>query len=544
MRKGDLQIRLLRYLYLNDARTEFDPQAIQAFAEATAGANATVNAAVASAAASAALYTHAHGTARNGFPVAAAASSLQFPSYHQQFTHPQQPSAAAATSLSAVASLTHRPYIKNEHSLPSDDLPRNENEKQIMASLLQMGFTHKSEIMSSIRKLSSSQVGPLKTDSVMMDMIQAREEAEEAKKMDEARRQSEVTRKRESQARRLLLEQQLQERLEQASVAEWKQDKNMFLHSWILQQEGMTEKLQAAIQKYSPIKARLMELLKLEKQARKWFMIMPKAYFVGVLGAELQERVQLPAADLCTWLVERVELLQRAIYTLSEQTPTGVPVIFVHAHDEWTLRNSNSLTDGNGNTDSDDDDVCIIVLPTVSTTTSPEAAVQEAKPITTIDIMDTTTTTDETTTTTTPTETTVTTTETTSTLTLMETSPTKEEVTTVAAPMYATTTSEESSSCTSTACAPAPASTKALPAADSISDSTNSVNSVRKNNSDSGTASHRSYDNISSNKRPANPDNNLVISLCSSDSSEEPFRAPPRPLAAAPATHDIIVILD
>jgi hypothetical protein len=35
-----------------------------------------------------------------------------------------------------------------------------------------------------------------------------------------------------------------------------------------------------------------------------------------------------------------------------------------------------------------------------------------------------------------------------------------------------------------------------------------------------------------------------VISLCSSDSSEEPFRAPPRPLAAAPATHDIIVILD
>jgi hypothetical protein len=238
---------------------------------------------------------------------------------------------------------------------PNPTQPSTPQEATLFAELRQMGFTDVQELLTAIRNFTTPSDDTTTTDNdnnnaaaaaaptlanseqVMMWIISQREEAEEAKKMDEARLRSESLRKEQAE----LQKRAAQERLDAAGLTEFKE---LFPGSWILQDSKLP--LDTWVE---TIKDSLVELLNLEKQAIKFYGVkLPRGYFEQ-LCLRLEECSNSSSSHKCkikTEMKNECEILQTALYRLSEQQG-GVPRIF--------LTTATNL----GNDDLDDDIVIV-----------------------------------------------------------------------------------------------------------------------------------------------------------------------------------------
>ena len=261
----------------------------------------------------------------------------------------------------------------------SSAVPQTILESTLMSSLMNMGFTDRSEILSSIRRLrndATTSTTNLTSDVVMLDIISQREEAEEARKMDEARLLSEQSRKEEARRLRQRNAELLTERQRGASWKEWLEKDDMFPNSWLLRLSNVQTALESIWRDGDnlQVKHKFVELIQLEKNARKWYKNdLPRSYFVNVLAAKLLAYKGASAAVWKQTLDVELRRLEHQMYTLSEQQG-GVPRMFLDAHDAATTDKTNC---NGGNDDNDDDDIVILVTSSETGTNTKKATSKE-----------------------------------------------------------------------------------------------------------------------------------------------------------------------
>lgn len=244
-----------------------------------------------------------------------------------------------------------------------------------------MGFTDPQELLTAIRHFTAPSAGdtnrhhnaaadaaaltptpiqiPIPTllvnsEQVMIWIITQREEAEEAKKMDEARLRSESLRKEQAE----LQKRAAQERLDTAGLSDLKE---LFPGSWILKDSNNKLPLDAWVAAAATIKHSLVRLLTLEKQAIKFYGAkLPGGYFQQ-LCVRLEDKCSSNnknnnnkkcSSSIQMDMKKECEILQTALYSLSEQQG-GVPRIFLTA--------SANINDDNDNNDDDSDDEIVII---------------------------------------------------------------------------------------------------------------------------------------------------------------------------------------
>jgi hypothetical protein len=276
----------------------------------------------------------------------AAAPNNNFPlsaSYQQAQPSQLNQKRAAAPNGSSHTSLNSRD--SNKRAKQDEDGPTKPNtphESRLFSELQQMGFQDPEEMLRGIRHFSDQDT-PVRSDEVMVWIVSQREEAEEARKMDEARARSEQFRQ-ENAARR---KQAAEEKLAAAKLPELKND--LFKGSWIL--EAVESSILEPIIDTESSKAILVDLLDKEKQAKKFYAKgnsnLPEAYFL-----ELCTRLSSDKEKILDEMAKEVSTLQTALYSLSEQQG-GVPRIFLEANDRKRAA-------GGYANESDDDEIEIL----------------------------------------------------------------------------------------------------------------------------------------------------------------------------------------
>jgi hypothetical protein len=239
-----------------------------------------------------------------------------------------------------------------------------------MTELMTIGFKDRTEILVSIRKLAETPRGEhpppphhqLTADEVMCDIVAMREEAEFARDMDRARLESERDRRKDAEDRRKIMAAQQEDELANATVSQWLENKEMFMGSWLLKSELRGVIMLNVTKTKSPLKKKLIELLKLEKQSRKWYgSVLPRAYFEEVLVSRLCR------FEDATRLEAEIELetntLNEGLTLLSNQQGM-VPRIFAEAHDAAKQRA--------GYDDGDKDDEVIVLETRITSDASPQ----------------------------------------------------------------------------------------------------------------------------------------------------------------------------
>lgn len=252
----------------------------------------------------------------------------QPPANLQQHSSQRPSSASGSLKRKRVTIKTERDYdgsipssTPRSHERPhqpAETHPRTPQEESVTGQLVQMGFTNRREILTRYRAMSSGDPTspPPSVDEVMLALVTAREEAEEARKMDEARLQSERTRKQEAAALRAANERRFQERLEEASLHELPSNPDFFPRSWILAKVLQTLQ-QAGIGNFGRGKQKLLRLLKLEKRARQWYgKDLPKAYFVVEVCDRIKNCNHLSESAMGRILEKESDSLERGMYTL------------------------------------------------------------------------------------------------------------------------------------------------------------------------------------------------------------------------------------
>ena len=215
-----------------------------------------------------------------------------------------------------------------------DTTPQNDSERNALGQLQQMGFNDNREILMSYRRLleNNSNNSPPLVDEVMFDIVTQREEQDLARRMDEARKLSEASRKEDAKRRRQELERELQVQMENSSIAEWLTNKKMFTESWLLKGEAKTMFGKMIGTETTTLKVKLIELLKLENKALKWYgRTLPRAYFQRKVKNRLLPKKT--AETLLTQIQSEIATLEIVMFQLREQTG-GVPKVFRDAHDE------------------------------------------------------------------------------------------------------------------------------------------------------------------------------------------------------------------
>ena len=280
--------------------------------------------------------------------------------------HVETPANTSSTPASAGVARLTTPYSSSQTNTTGNIInnngddersltqPRTDTERRLLAQLLQMGFPDQAEILSSIRKLasdndndtsSSNNNNTITADVVMVDIISQREEAEEAKKMDVARKLSEQSRKAEAKQLRNVVAEENNRKRRDASWSEWMKPskenaKIMYPDSWILQETR--EALEDIVQKNVSAKDLLLELLELEKKAHKWYKgNLPRSYFRATVSKQLITAATSSSsfssilACLLKALRKQIQVLQQHMFQLSSQQG-GVPRLFLDAQQEDT----------------------------------------------------------------------------------------------------------------------------------------------------------------------------------------------------------------
>ena len=302
---------------------------------------------------------------------------------------PATSSALGVGNNAACASWSNNVNGSNSSNRDLDPL-----EQRLLSELQQMGFQDREEVIAAIRhctnrnKYNGSNGGNSSgshtnggaagvnvvnttSDDVMMWIITQREEAEEARKMDEARLRSEQLRREQAERR----EQQEKTRLDSATLKDLEQD--LFPRSWILRNlsttadgnrnESIRNLLAVSVGRNEnrSLKKELITLLKMEKDARKWYKDMPGPYFEN-WSNDLMDRFEQysktkQASERRSWVEEELkaeyERLQSATSRLDQQKE-GVPRIFLEAYD--AAKRQGRV----GHPDDDEDDEIIVVRKT------------------------------------------------------------------------------------------------------------------------------------------------------------------------------------
>jgi hypothetical protein len=190
------------------------------------------------------------------------------------------------------------------------DHPQTPQEHQLLGELLQMGFPDRREILTGIRQSMCNNNNTTSADQVMMWIVSQREEAEEARKMDEARLRSEALRH--EQAERCASS--VQERLASANTI---QDlSSVFGDSWML--HGLDDDRLQTLLKDNPQSFK--RFLTLEQKTRQWYgHKLPSYYFSDLIKTNLIVDAEC-------------ERLEAALYKLEEQQG-GVPKLFLNAQE-------------------------------------------------------------------------------------------------------------------------------------------------------------------------------------------------------------------
>eukprot|EP00977_Amphora_coffeiformis_P025468 scaffold20052_cov191-Amphora_coffeaeformis.AAC.2 len=259
-------------------------------------------------------------------------------------------------------------------------------EPALLAQLMDMGFTDRAEMLVAIRAClarnnhtcggdsandaaNPPHIEEVTADDCMLECVRLREEMDEAKKMDEARLESERSRKQEAATLRQAAEGEVNRALREATVGDW--HATHFPNSWLLQNETLRRVWTRVLTQQPPkpkqskqsprrkdngkdgendTKQLILNLLQQEKQTSRWYKaVLPSAWFTRVCAPRLVTASSLVQQH--TALQAELERLQKGMYSLSEQTQGGVPRMFIEAMDKYGDCNTHDdgNTDGNTN---------------------------------------------------------------------------------------------------------------------------------------------------------------------------------------------------
>ena len=221
----------------------------------------------------------------------------------------------------------------------TDSRPRDPIEANLLQQLMTMGF-QKQETLDGIRQCRSGDNPFPSVDDIMLHLVSQREEAEEARREDEVRLQSEDQKQEESLRR----EHNQQESLSKATSG--KDLKEIFPESWVLKvlsanetvdSNGKKRRSSVSIILGSDSRNDFVEFLKLEEKSRKWYgWVLPSGYFqkVATQLSRVAESEKIPSwATTC--LRDERKKLRCGLYELKEQLK-GQPKIFL---DERPVKN-------------------------------------------------------------------------------------------------------------------------------------------------------------------------------------------------------------
>ena len=332
----------------------------------------------------------------------------------------QQASSSAALSTMAAAAATS---AASEDYY--DDHPRNAREMSLLGQLRTMGFTDQREMLAGLRHVvedgsggggngtcggaGSGMIFDTGTvlEGAMMWIISQREEAEEARKMDLVRIVAENEQVEEERRRR-----EAERRLEEAPIedivgagegeggsegsaepspqaatpSKHKAGRSKHFHFSALLHSTLVRGVFLSIS-CPEIKKELVRLLRLEQNAHQWYgSVLPWAYFTYVATGRIEkwandessssgsdadvskgEKSEKAQEDLVSLIRNEANILERALFTLSEQHDNGlqnVPKIFIAARDNCAKKGLPDGPEGHATGDksagSDDDDVVLV----------------------------------------------------------------------------------------------------------------------------------------------------------------------------------------
>ncbi len=264
----------------------------------------------------------------------------------------------------------HNATATNSHSLShGEDLPRDARESSLVETMRNMGFNDTREILSGIRAVAAqreevsivSAAGWSSQDHVeaaMMWIISQREEAEEARKEDEARFSSEradaeMMQRRKEEREAEMMSSDMQDLLgsveEEITISS-----KYFPHSVILQSQQVRQifaTISSVNDSTQATQARreVLRYLKLEKKATDWYgRVLPYSYFQHYAKPrfanwyeKLMQTSHCSSDQISQQLMKESDDLERALYNLSEQEEGGVanvPKVFLQAQRDAALK--------------------------------------------------------------------------------------------------------------------------------------------------------------------------------------------------------------
>jgi hypothetical protein len=237
----------------------------------------------------------------------------------------------------------------------------------LIQQLQAYGFPDEGEIRRALRlaRQQQSSETPITLETLICDIIAAREEAALAHDMDEARRQSELEHQQEQERLHQQRTEETLQRLLNASLHELLHPSPhsshiFFPRSWLLRHAPLQSLLEDITQHHMEIKKELIPLLQLEKNAFRWYSNgIAKSFYTHHLTKILLADLDLSL--LPSQLQEICQEIQEGHALLSKQNSSGIPLIYIKAQEEFPTNDKDqdeksNHNDGDNNSNEDDDD--------------------------------------------------------------------------------------------------------------------------------------------------------------------------------------------
>ena len=258
--------------------------------------------------------------------------------------------------------------------------PRDMRESGMVSNLRGMGFNNTTEILTALRAVEAQReeasiipaggmVGGSgwnaqeQVEAAMMWIVSQREEAEEARKLDEARISSEQADLVVQQSRKQSMELELKKSgmvdlLGSMDGDEVGMRSKHYPFSALLRHQSVKSVLNTIATCDSIGKDQVIRLLNLEKKSRKWFgTVLPFSF----MEYELKPRIEGWTGEtkvICQKLSNESDELEKAMYNLSEQVEGGlgsVPKLFFDAQREATERGKPTTSPDDSKMGNDDE---------------------------------------------------------------------------------------------------------------------------------------------------------------------------------------------
>jgi hypothetical protein len=303
------------------------------------------------------------------FPHVAAPQHMSIVPNHAAVAGRKRPAISSSNDVKQPVKVKKEPQhhatSTNAHSLSHEedgDRPRDTRESSLVDTMRSMGFTDNREILSGIRAVAAQREGGSvvaaagwssqdHVEAAMLWIISQREEAAEARKVDEARFSSErvdaeMMQRRNDERELEMMSSGLIDLL--GSVEEeFEISSRYFPHSVILQSRT-TKQMFATISslndsvKATRARKEVLRYLILEKKASDWYgRVLPYSFFhysaksrFESWAKELLKTSNGYSDQIIQRLMKECDELERALYNLSEQEEGGVanvPKVFIHA---------------------------------------------------------------------------------------------------------------------------------------------------------------------------------------------------------------------